>query len=165
MVRIAITGTGASGLSTTLDLFPWSYKVPHDEVVFASGSAEVTASEEPKLRAALEKINGVLQKFSAEKMGFEVPLRLYVAGYTDTVGNKVSNRALSSRRAQSLARWFNQNGFPREVYFQGFGESVLAVATADEVDEAANRRALYIIAAETPPSSDALPTQNLSRLR
>ena len=165
VVRIAITGTGASGLSTSLDLFPWSYKVPHDEVVFASGSAEIAPSEEPKLEVALARINGVLAKFSVEKMGFDVPLQLYIAGYTDTVGDKVSNRTLSTRRAQSLARWFKQSGFSRTVHYQGFGESVLAVATGDEVDEAANRRALYIIAAETPPQSAALPTQNWSRLR
>ena len=165
VVRIAVTGTGASGLSTTLDLFPWSYKVPHDEVVFASGSAAVNPSEEPKLQSALQRINGVLDQFAVEKIGFEVPLRLYIAGYTDTVGNKVSNRTLSKQRAQSLARWFKQNGFPREVFYQGFGESVLAVATGDEVDEVANRRALYIIAAETPPISAALPIQNWSQLR
>lgn len=165
VVRLAITATGSSGLSTSLDLFPWSYKVPHDEVVFDSGSADINPSEVPKLKEAFTRINSVLQKFSKEKMGFEVPLSLYIAGYTDTVGNKVTNRTLSNRRAQSLARWFKQSGFARDVYYQGFGESVLAVMTADEVDEAANRRALYIIAAETPPVSTALPSQNWTKLR
>ena len=165
IVRLAITATGNSGLSTSLDLFPWSYKVPHDEVVFDSGSAQIKPSEFKKLEAALAQINAVLGKFTAEKMGFDVPLSLYIAGYTDTVGNKVTNRTLSAQRAKSLAQWFRQNGFQRDLHYQGFGESVLAIMTADEVDQAANRRALYIIAAETPPTSDALPTANWTRLR
>ena len=37
---------------------------------------------------------------------------------------------------------------------QGFGESRLAVPTADNVDEARNRRAQYILAAQTPVQTD-----------
>ena len=33
------------------------------------------------------------------------------------------------------------------IYFQGFGEEVLAKPTPDETDEPLNRRALYILSA------------------
>ncbi len=165
VVRLKLTATGSSGMSTTLDLFPWSYKIPHEEVVFSTGSADIPQSETHKLHSAKSKIDAVLDRFAGEKLGFEVPMALYVAGYTDTVGNKVSNRLLSDKRAASLARWFRANGFLRPIHYQGFGESALAVSTADEVDEPANRRALYVIAAETPPTSEALPTNNWKTLR
>ena len=165
VIRLQITATGSADMSTTLDLFPWSYKIPHEEVVFATGSAEIPPSEAHKLTSAREKINAVLDRFDGKKIGFEIPMALYVAGYTDTVGNKVSNRVLSQRRAASIAKWFRSNGFSQPIHYQGFGEDVLAVMTPDEVDEAENRRALYVIAAEIPPISAALPTQNWQALR
>ena len=91
------------------------------------------------------------------KYGSVVEVRLYVAGYTDTVGAAAGNQALSERRARAIATWFRNRGFTGAVQYQGFGESVLAEPTADEVDHAANRRALYILAAQTPPISTALP--------
>jgi len=165
IIRLKLTATGSAGMSTTLDLFPWSYKIPHEEVVFASGSAEIPPSEVHKLKSAKGKIDAVLDRFDGDQLGFEVPMALYVAGYTDTVGNKVSNRVLSQRRAASLARWFRSSGFVQPIHFQGFGEDSLAVLTGDDVDEAANRRALYVIAAEIPPVSAALPAQNWRELR
>jgi outer membrane protein OmpA-like peptidoglycan-associated protein len=165
VVRLQLTATGAAGMSTTLDLFPWSYKIPHEEVIFPTGSAEILSSETHKLTSAKAKIDAVLDKFAGSKLGFEVPMKLYIAGYTDTVGNRVSNRLLSERRAASLAQWFRANGFNHPIHYQGFGENALAIQTDDEVDEPANRRALYVIAAETPPVSAALPTKNWTALR
>ena len=57
----------------------------------------------------------------------------------------------------SIAKWFKGKGFDGGIYFQGFGETVLQVPTADNVDEAGNRRVLYIIAAEPPPTSTDIP--------
>jgi len=165
IVRLRITATGTAGMSTALDLFPWSYKIPHDEVIFSSGSAVIRPSEIPKLEAARVKIAQVVTRFSPDKLGFTLPMQLYVAGYTDTVGNSVTNRLLSERRAEALASWFKASGFGHPIHFQGFGEGALAVVTPDETDEPANRRALYIIAAETPTVSAALPTKNWKQLR
>jgi len=165
IVRLKLTATGTSGMSTTLDLFPWSYKIPHEEVVFSTGSATINPSEVHKLQSAKSKIDAVLSRFEGSKLGFEIPMALYVAGYTDTVGNRVSNKVLSEKRAASLAGWFRAHGFPYPVHYQGFGENAQAVVTKDEVDEPANRRALYVIAAETPPLSEALPTKDWKALR
>ena len=83
-------------------------------------------------------------------------VNLYVAGYTDTVGDSGHNLQLSTERAKSIGTWFKQNGFEGSIYYQGFGESVLAVPTADGVDEAANRRVLYVVAATAPKSQGVL---------
>ena len=164
IVRLAVTATAPSGVSTTLNLFPWSYKVPHLDVVFPTGSATIPAAEQHKLEDTMKKIESVLQRLSVEKVGFEVPMSLYVAGYTDTVGNRVTNQQLSEKRARAMGLWFRQKGFTKPIYFQGFGENGLAIGTPDETDEPANRRALYIVAAEAPKKSAALPAEHWKAL-
>ncbi|MEZ4316014.1 MAG: OmpA family protein [Myxococcota bacterium] len=152
VLTIAIVATDVHGFKSSLDLSPWTYEIPHDDVVFATNAHEVVASEVKKLEATWNDVQAVLRKF-----GNYVDIHLYVAGYTDTVGSASSNQGLSERRARSIALWFKERGFPGKVYSQGFGESVLAVATPDETDAEANRRALYILAASPPRTSDAIP--------
>ena len=151
-LKLVVTAHDSHGLAGQLILSPWSYAIPHEDVVFATGSAQVTADEAPKMESAWVDLEEVLARYGAI-----VEVRLYVAGFTDTVGDAVSNQALSERRARSIAAWFRQRGFSGAIFYQGFGEEVLAAGTADEVDEPLNRRALYILAAEAPPPSDALP--------
>ena len=91
-------------------------------------------------------------------------VNLYVAGYTDTVGDAASNLRLSTSRAKSIAVWFQAQGFDGHIYYQGFGEKVLAVPTADNVDEAQNRRSLYVVAA-TPPVSASFPGAQWTKLQ
>jgi len=155
---LRIEGTDTAGIAGFLELSPWSYAVPHDDVVFASGSHAIPASEVPKLEQSWGDVQAVLGKY-----GDVVDIELFVAGYTDTVGDAAGNQGLSERRARAIAGWFQQRGFRGPVWFQGFGESVLAVGTPDETDEAANRRALYVLSADKPPISDVLPRQNWSR--
>ena len=157
VTRVKVTATGPSGLSTALDLFPWRYAIPHEDVVFPSGSSTIPPSETPKLEAAKREIDATLTRFAGDRLGFEIPMQLYVAGFTDTVGNRVTNQTLSEARARSIARWFRANGFTRPIFVQGFGERGLAVATPDETEAPANRRAEYIIAAEPPSSADLPP--------
>ncbi len=155
---LRIEGTDTAGIAGFLELSPWSYAVPHDDVVFASGSHAIPASEVPKLEQSWRDVQAVLDKY-----GDVVDIELFVAGYTDTVGDATSNQGLSERRARAIAGWFQQRGFRGPVWFQGFGESVLAVGTPDETDQAANRRALYVLSADKPPVSEVLPRQNWSR--
>lgn len=160
VLQLRVTGTDAAGLSGFLELSPWSYAVPHEDVVFASGSDAIVAEEEPKLERCWRDVEAVLAKY-----GDVVQIQLFVAGYTDTVGPAAANEGLSQRRAKAIAGWFARRGFSGAIQFQGFGERALAVPTADETDEAANRRALYVLAAEVPPVSEALPQQRWTRLQ
>jgi outer membrane protein OmpA-like peptidoglycan-associated protein len=126
----------------------WYVPIPHEEVNFRTDSADVDASEVPKLDAAFAKIQEVLAKDKAKE---HKNLTLYIAGHTDTVGNNGYNLQLSQRRAQSLARWFRQKGVRIPIAYEGFGETVLRVQTPDNTDEVRNRRADYIIADDAPP--------------
>lgn len=152
VLKIVITVTDELGTQSKLTLLPWSYAIPHEDVVFETNKAVVRDSEAPKLEEAWAEIEAVLKKYGAI-----VEMQLYVAGYTDTVGDPASNRALSLRRARAIGQWFRQRGFQRPIFVQGFGEDVLAVPTPDGTDEAANRRALYVLAARKPSISTELP--------
>lgn len=159
VVTLVVEARDAVGFRGVLELSPWSYAIPHEDVVFGSGSADIVVAESPKVEATWVDTQGVLAKY-----GSAVEIQLFVAGYTDTVGPAAANQALSERRARAIAQWFRQRGFSGPIWYQGFGEDALAVPTADEVDEARNRRALYLLAAETPPTSADLPRAAWTRL-
>ena len=159
VVKLVVEGVDANGFRSQLELSPWSYAIPHEDVVFASGSAAITAEEEPKLAATWTDTKTVMDKY-----GDIVEIQLFVGGYTDTVGAASSNQALSERRARAIASWFRKQGFSWTIWYQGFGEQGQAVATPDETDEVRNRRSVYLLAAQQPAVSDELPAAAWKRL-
>jgi len=82
-------------------------------------------------------------------------ITLYIAGHTDTVGSPTHNFKLSQDRARSIAAWFRKRGVKIPISYEGFGETSLAVKTADNIDEVRNRRADYVL-------SDGAPTLSSS---
>jgi outer membrane protein OmpA-like peptidoglycan-associated protein len=121
-------------------------------VLFESNSDKIRPHEEPKLQATLQQLQEVIDKY-----GEMVPVKLYIAGCTDTVGDGGHNADLSRRRARAIAVWLKAHGYNRPIYYHGFGESLLAVPTGDSVDEARNRRALYMVGANPPPAGSGVP--------
>lgn len=140
-------------------LTPFSISIPHDDVEFESGKWEIRKSEEPKLEQTMKHIQEALAKH-----GTLLTLKLYIAGYTDTVGSKAANQTLSQNRARAIASWFRKHGLKIPIFYQGFGEEVLAKPTPDETDEQANRRAVYILSSQIPSKSGQIPRQNWSAL-
>jgi outer membrane protein OmpA-like peptidoglycan-associated protein len=137
---------------TGVRLTPIFINIPHDEVEFEFGKWAIRKSEEPKLEATMAKIKEAL-----DKHGTLLTLKLFIAGYTDTVGSKESNKTLSNNRARSIASWFRSHGLKIPISFQGFGEEVLAVKTPDETPEPKNRRAIYILATQQPAAAGVTP--------
>jgi outer membrane protein OmpA-like peptidoglycan-associated protein len=127
------------------ELVPFSVEIPHVDVVFASGSHEIPEDQRVHLDEAYGRIVAAIREHGAA-----LTARLYILGHTDTVGTPEANLDLSRRRALSIARYFRARGITLPILARGFGESQLAVQTADSVDEARNRRAQYILAAEAP---------------
>jgi len=138
----------ADGAATNIELVPWSVTIDHEDVNFATDSSVIEASETAKLDASLVKINEVIKR--AQRF---MTMKLYVAGHTDTVGGNAKNRKLSLDRALAIASYFKKQGVTIPIVVAGFGEDVLRVATPDNTDERANRRADYVIgpAAGAPP--------------
>ena len=144
--RIELRAHDTAGGFAGMAIVSWSISIPHEEVVFKTDSAEIMDAERPKLEASLQLISAAVAKHKDE---FGHPT-LFIAGHTDTVGGNGYNLKLSQARAQSIARWFKSHGLRIAVAYEGFGESALAVKTADNVDEPRNRRVDYILSVEEP---------------
>jgi outer membrane protein OmpA-like peptidoglycan-associated protein len=132
-------------------------EIPHTDVVFDTADSSIRDDQEGHLQETLEPLLEALRKYD------DLAAELYIAGYTDTVGSRSSNLSLSEKRAKSIATWFSKNGVSVPIYYQGFGEDVLAVPTADEVDEEQNRRAIYLLTNTRPQSAD-FPQTNWKRI-
>ncbi len=147
VMMLKLRAVSAEGLATNVELIPWSVAVEHEDVTFKLDSAVIERSEEAKLDASLAKIHEIVKR--SERF---MKMRLYVAGHTDTVGPDAKNRKLSLDRARAIARYFRGKGLALPIAFAGFGEDVLKVKTADNVDERRNRRADYVLGpAGAPP--------------
>lgn len=82
----------------------------------------------------------VLASLRAE-IGTRSGPEIEVTGHTDTVGDEGDNDTLSVKRANEVMDWLVEQGFDRsQMSSVGRGERELKVATADNVDNAANRR-------------------------
>lgn len=151
VLRIQLTCHDRDGFfSPTVELFPWRIDIPHEDVVFATGRAEIAPEEEAKLRAARAEIEAVLRRYRKALQLGNQRIGLYVIGHTDTVGDAASNRRLSLARARAIAGWFRAQGLDLPIHFAGAGEEALAVPTPDETDEPRNRRAEYILTVNAP---------------
>ncbi len=131
---------------------PWFLDIPHEDVHFETNSDVIDPAEEWKLERTLAELEEVIELYGAV-----VPVQLFIAGCTDTVGDPASNRDLSRRRARSIARWLRIHGFTHPISYYGFGETLLAIKTGDGVDEVRNRRALYMVGANPPPAGSGIP--------
>lgn len=148
VMMLKLRAVTADELVTNVELIPWSVTVDHEDVTFATDSAKIEKSEEPKLDASLAKITEIVKR--SEKF---LKMRLYVAGHTDTVGPSAKNRKLSLDRARAIAAYFRTHGLAVPIAFAGFGEEVPKVKTPDNTDERANRRVDYVLGPEggAPP--------------
>src|SRR5687768_4834626 len=82
--------------------------------------------------------------------------RVVVRGHTDTSGSSDLNRALSERRARSVAEELARQGVPADaITTDAAGETALAVETGDEVAEANNRRVEIDVEEPAPPPPPA----------
>jgi outer membrane protein OmpA-like peptidoglycan-associated protein len=149
VATIDVRAYDAAGRWVGVQISPWFVAIPHEDVNFKTDQSAIEESETPKLEAAFAKLNEVLAKDAAH--GKQHPgITLFIAGHTDTVGNAGYNLKLSQARARSIAAWFRKRGVKMPIAYEGFGETALAVKTADDVDEAKNRRVDYILSDDPP---------------
>jgi len=146
---IDVVAYDAQGSWVGVQISPWFVAIPHEDVNFKTDQSDIQDTETPKLEAAFTKLNEVLAKDAAH--GRQHPgITLFIAGHTDTVGNAGYNLKLSQSRARAIAAWFRKRGVRMPIAYEGFGETALAVKTADNVDEAKNRRVDYILSDDPP---------------
>jgi hypothetical protein len=143
--KVTIVAYDKWGFYNGVEITPFYYEIPHEEVLFDFGKSAIKEEEEKKLEHSLQEIRRVMGL-----LGSDFSARLYVAGYTDTVGTKEYNLDLSSKRARAIAQWFRNHGLAIEICHQGFGEEVLLVITPDETPEPKNRRSVYVLSNQHP---------------
>lgn len=158
---IYVRGEDRFGRFTEYKLVPWAVEIPHTEINFDSGKSAIKRSEAIKLDEAvavafheldaLERVN--------EAVGANLTPRLYIVGYTDTVGKAGKNQTLSNGRAKAIAGYFRDKGFWAAISYAGMGERGLAVKTDDGVDEVRNRRALYLLGVQQPGAGGQIPSR------
>jgi hypothetical protein len=152
VLQLDVNVTDRWGFYAFENLYPWSLAIDHEEILFDTGEHVIKADEQPKIDDAYSEMVEVVARYSKY-----VEVRLYIAGYTDTVGDPSSNQSLSDRRARSIAQAFRGKGFAGPIWYQGFGERALAVQTEDSVDEVLNRRAVYLLASRPPVPGPDFP--------
>ena len=148
VMMLKLRVAAADGVVTHVELIPWSVTIDHEDVTFRTDVAVIDSAESAKLDASLTKIED-----SARRAGKFMKLALYIAGHTDTVGSAAKNRKLSLDRAVAIARYLRAKKLSVPIVVAGFGEDVLKVKTADDMDERLNRRADYVLgpAGSAPP--------------
>ena len=100
-----------------------------DGVTFATGSYTIT----PGFRDLLDRVADSLRQYPNSLVD--------VYGHTDTTGPSDVNQRLSEQRAQAVANYLISQGVASSrIRWMGFGETRLAVQTADGVNEPLNRR-------------------------
>lgn len=145
VIQARVTAFDDLDFRTVVSFEPVVLEVPHEEVNFAFDRSDIAPDQEPKLVRTLDEVHKAL-----DKLGSQVRFRLYVAGYTDSVGSREYNQNLSEARAASIAAWMRAHGVRVPVCSQGFGEDAQAVETPDETDEPRNRRSLFVLAGQGP---------------
>lgn len=138
-------------------LAPMAIEIPHTEVVFDSGKAIIKGEQAVKIdeaaAVAMHKLASVENAKKAVGNALDgagyVP-KLFISGYTDTVGKPGDNAKLSDGRAKAIAEAFHKKGVWSEIYYTGMGEKGLKVQTPDSTDEERNRRAVYVISFQPP---------------
>ena len=160
ILAIDVRAESTNGSWSSTRLTPWSLQEQFDDLNFASNSAEIAQVD----RAPLAEYARNFQQ-TAENVSEYVEAQLYVAGYTDTVGSSSDNRRLSEERAESIARFMRSSGFAYPIFYQGFGEDALAVPTDDNVDNAQNRRAVFVMGPQEPPHDATFPSSRWRELR
>ena len=150
IVRVRVQAGDSQGRSITHEVYPWELQIPHEEVIFASGKAAILPNEAPKLERALLELRAASTRYQKALSITQQSVRLFISGHTDTVGSQNMNQRLSDERARAIAQWFRSAGVALPIFYRGWGESRLRIETADEVDQAENRRADYVLAIEPP---------------
>ena len=149
-LKIELKAVDTRGFFKSIALFPWKINVPHEDVVFESGSHRIAADQRSKLDDTLKKLALIVKRYRKF-----APVKLWVAGHTDTVGDAASNKALSKRRARAIADYLARKGrLNLPVRITGYGEGRLLIDTDDEIPEERNRRAEYILSVERPMGGD-----------
>ena len=122
---IFVKGEDAYGRFTEYKLVPWSVEIPHTEINFDTGKWDIKNDESPKLDEAVAVAFHELDALTRvnEAVGANLTPRLYIVGYTDTVGSAGSNEKLSPLAGQGDRDLLQEQGFLGRDLLRGHGRA------------------------------------------
>jgi outer membrane protein OmpA-like peptidoglycan-associated protein len=117
---------------------------------FVTGSAELRPQHVSRIRSTAHNILVLMRRFSASSLSLQ--------GHTDTVGTEAHNLTLGQARADSVRAEFASQGIPGFMMTaESAGETgQQAVATADNVPNAKNRRVEVIFEPKAPRTASVV---------
>ena len=116
-------------------------------VMFPLGSAELSETELPKVRKAIENF-GVLER-AAENLREKVAIE--VVGHSDSTGPEATNETLSQRRALRVSRELVQLGLPeKKLHSRGVATSEPIRVEESEASRRFNRSVSFRVNISTP---------------
>src|SRR5690606_30779991 len=104
LMRLEVRVEDEDGFYSAVERTALQVEIPHEEVLFDTGSAKIDDSEVSKLEDSLQRVKDALERYSQIR-----GVQLFIAGHTDTQGSAAYNLNLSRRRAQAIAAWFVTN--------------------------------------------------------
>lgn len=112
----------------------WQLNLALNALLFDYASDQLTAED----KSAIASLSHSLLEVGID--------RLRIEGHADKVGSTEFNRALSRRRADTVAREFVRNGIPPDnIVRQGFGFDKPIADNATTEGRAKNRRVVIIV--------------------
>ena len=124
---------------------PWSLEIPHLDVLFRGNSAMIVSEEEWKLEATLTELQSMVYRY-----GSVIPVRLYIAGCHNTIGDDERNTTLSTERVRAISSWLRDHGYQEPIYYYGFSEDRLTCVKPDGIKKITSHKVRYIMSAELP---------------
>jgi SH3 domain-containing YSC84-like protein 1 len=113
-----------------------------DQIRFGTGAYDVPQSAEPALSAV------------ATTLTQNPSWHVRIEGFTDNVGSRESNRALSNQRAQAVMNWLAGRGVnPAQMTARGYGESHPVATNHTEDGRARNRRVEIVREGSAPAAT------------
>ena len=82
VMKISPPAYDTADFYTGVDFYPWQVDIPHEEVIFASGSADIPAAERAKLDTSVGEIAEAVKNYG----GCGDRCACTSSGHTDTVG-------------------------------------------------------------------------------
>ena len=107
------------------------------DVLFSVNSSELSGQS----RDTLSNAASVIREYDKTAV--------VVQGHTDSTGSEEHNQKLSVRRAESVVRYFRQQGVPdQRLIATGYGESMPVASNETEAGRSKNRRVTVLLKAK-----------------
>jgi len=143
-MTLSIKAWDTAELLYRAELSPWRVDIPHEEVQFDTGRAEIRKDQQAKLDASYDQLAEVAGKYAKI-----AAVRLFIAGHTDSWATRAPT-ATCRARGPGPSPPTPQEGRAHPHPLRGLRRGGAPGPHRDETPEEKNRCAEYIVAIDDP---------------